>query len=185
MKFITKTFTPILILLALIWGVEVINIFLGHSLTSWGILPRSISGLIGIPLAPLIHANLWHALSNTIPILILGSLTLMSNKKDFWPTTVAIILIGGLCVWLFARGSYHVGASGLVFGYFGALLTRALIERSLTSILIGIATILLYGGLIWGILPLRSYISFEGHFFGLLAGIFSIWLPHKFATSKK
>lgn len=182
MKFVAKKFTPVFILVALIWGVEVINLFLGHGLASWGILPRSFTGLIGIPLSPFIHANLWHALSNTIPIFILGGLTLVSHKKEFWPTTIAIILMGGIAVWLFARSSYHVGASGLVFGYFGALLTRAVIERSIKSIFIGLVTISLYGGLIWGILPLRSYVSFEGHFFSLLAGIIAIWLPHKSAT---
>lgn len=176
MKLFGKTFGPVLILLAAIWAVEAVNLVLGHGLTTWGILPRSINGLIGIPLAPFIHAGIWHAVSNTIPIIILGGLTLASGKKRFWITTVAIILLSGALVWLFARSSYHVGASGLVFGYFGALLARAAIERSITSIAIAVITITIYGGLLWGILPLRTHISFEGHFFGLVAGIACVWL---------
>lgn len=170
---------PVLWLVAIIWSVEVVNFLLGHSLTSWGILPRRIDGLIGIPLSPFIHANLWHAVSNTVPILILGGLTLAADKARFWMTTISIIIISGVLVWLFARGSYHVGASGLVFGYFGALIARAVIERSLTSIALALITITLYGGLLWGILPLKSYISFEGHLFGLIAGIVYIWCVHK------
>lgn len=177
-------FQPIIVLVALIWVVEVVNIFLGHGLASWGILPRSFSGLIGIPLAPLLHGGFWHTVSNTIPLLFLGALTLAGGKRAFWETTVSVTLLSGALVWLFARGSHHVGASGLVFGYFGAILARAAIERSLTSMAIGIITVMAYGGLIWGILPLRSHVSFESHLFGLIAGIFVVWLDAKLSRSK-
>lgn len=176
MQYITNKVRPVLVLLAIIWCVEIVNLLLGHSLTTFGILPRDITGLIGIPLAPFIHASLWHALSNTLPFLVLGSLLLTTGHRRYWSLTVSIILLSGIAVWLFARGSYHIGASGLVFGYFGALLTRGVIERSLPSILIAIATSIFYGGLLWGVLPLRSYISFEGHLFGLIAGIISAWI---------
>ncbi|MBL4615215.1 MAG: rhomboid family intramembrane serine protease [Magnetovibrio sp.] len=184
MKLITKTLAPVLLLLTIIWVVEAVNVFWGHRLATWGILPRNIGGLIGIPLAPFLHAGIWHAVSNTIPLLILGGLTLTAGRKRFWTLTVMIVVVSGILVWMFARSSYHVGASGLVFGYFGALVTRAVIERSISSIVIALITISLYGGLLWGILPQRSYISFEGHFFGLIAGIASIWFFHKFANSK-
>jgi len=179
MQFLGKKMQPVLILLAVIWAVEIVNFLLGHSFVSWGILPRSLTGLIGIPLAPFIHAGLWHALSNTLPLLILGGLLLMSDQKQFWNMTIFIILLSGMLVWLFARNSYHVGASGLVFGYFGALVTRAVIERSFTSLLIALATVMLYGGLLWGLVPVRSYISYEAHFFGLVAGILCAWAFRK------
>jgi membrane associated rhomboid family serine protease len=181
MNIVIKTLGPVLILVAIIWIFEAVNLVMGHRLTTWGILPRSIDGLIGIPLAPFIHAGLWHAVSNTLPLIILGGLTLAGDKSRFWIMTAAIILLSGIFVWLFARSSYHVGASGLVFGYFGALLTRAVIIRSLPSIVLAVITITLYGGLLWGILPLRSYISFEGHFFGLVAGVAYVWFNHKFS----
>ena len=171
MSIVGKIAGPVLTLVAIIWIVEIVNFLLGHSLTTYGVLPRSSNGLIGIFLSPFIHAGFWHAVSNTVPLLILGGLTLAADKARFLMTTVAIILLSGTLVWLFARNSYHVGASGLVFGYFGALITQAIIERSLKSIVLAMITITLYGGLLWGILPLRSYISFEGHFFGLIAGI--------------
>ncbi len=184
MHMIAARFRPIIVLVTLIWVVEAVNFFLGHGLVSWGILPRSFGGLIGIPLAPMLHGGFWHAVSNTIPLLFLGALTLAKGKRMFWETTVSVILLSGVLVWLFARESYHVGASGLVFGYFGAILARAVIERSLTSMAIGIITVMAYGALIWGILPLRSQVSFESHLFGLIAGIFVVWLDVKLSRSK-
>ena len=184
MNTLVKMLVPVLSLVVIIWTVEVVNFLLGHRLTSFGILPRSSSGLIGIALSPFIHAGFWHAVSNTVPLLILGGLTLAADKARFWMTTVSIILLSGAFVWLFARSSYHVGASGLVFGYFGALISRAVIERSLKSIVLAMITITLYGGLLWGVLPLRSYISFEGHLFGLVAGILYVWIIHKTSKAK-
>ena len=179
MELIKKNFLPIIVLVAAIWIVEAVNLFLGHGLTSWGILPRRASGLIGIPMAPFLHAGLWHAISNTVPLLILGGLTLIGGKTRFWANTVGIVLLSGVLVWLFARGVSHVGASGLVLGYFGALLARAYFERGFVSIAVACVTMILYGGMLWGILPLRSYISFEGHLFGLIAGIAVAWLGQK------
>jgi membrane associated rhomboid family serine protease len=114
--------------------------------------------------------------------LILGGLFLTGGKTRFWASTVGIVLLSGVLVWLFARGVLHVGASGLVFGYFGALLARAYFERGFISIAVACLTMILYGGILWGLLPLRSYISFEGHLFGLIAGIAVALLDHKFQS---
>ena len=177
-------FQPVLILVALIWVVEIVNLFFGHRLVSWGILPRSFSGLIGIPLAPMLHTGIWHAVSNTVPLFILGALTLAGGKRRFWETTVNVVLLSGVLVWIFAREAYHVGASGLVFGYFGVIMARAYIERGIITIAIAIVTVMAYGGLMWGVLPLRSYVSFESHLFGLIAGIVVVWLDRKFRKSQ-
>jgi membrane associated rhomboid family serine protease len=177
-------FRPLIVLLAMIWGVEAANLVLGHGLAVWGILPRSVSGLIGIPLAPFIHANIMHAVSNTVPLVVLGGLTLTAGRGRFWEATILIIVLSGALVWVFARDAYHIGASGLVFGYFGILLARAVFERGLVSLAIAAITIALYGGLIWGVLPTRSYISFEAHLFGLIAGVAVAWLERKFRSAK-
>ena len=182
---IANRFQPVLILVAVIWVVEVVNLFLGHGLVSWGILPRSLTGLIGIPLAPLLHGGVWHAVSNTVPLLILGALTLAGDKRLFWETTVNVTLVSGLLVWIFARSAYHVGASGLVFGYFGVILARAYIERGIFAIAIAVVTVLAYGGLLFGVLPLQSHVSFESHLFGLIAGFIVVWLERKFGRSQK
>ncbi|MGY8936800.1 MAG: rhomboid family intramembrane serine protease [Alphaproteobacteria bacterium] len=180
MEAIKKKFAPVILFVTAIWIVEIANFFLGHGLTAWGIWPRQASGLSGIPLAPFLHGGLWHAASNTLPLLILGSLMIVGGRARFWAMTTGIVLLGGFLVWLFARNALHVGASGLVFGYFGALLSRAYFERNLLSIVIACATVLLYGGILWGILPLRSHISFEGHLFGLVAGVVMAWLSHHY-----
>ena len=176
MDFLKEKLQPIILLVAVIWAIEAVNFVLGHRLTSLGILPRHLTGLIGIPLAPLIHAGFWHTVSNTIPLLILGGLTLATDRQRFWPTTIGIALLSGLLVWIFARGAFHVGASGLVFGYFGILVARAVIERTIPAILVGLLTVIFYGGILWGVLPLRAATSFEGHFFGLVAGIAIVWI---------
>jgi membrane associated rhomboid family serine protease len=172
MRDFTRRLNPILILLGAVWAVEAVNLVGGHWLAGLGILPRQVSGLAGIALAPFIHAGLWHAAGNSIPLLILGGLCLTDGTRRFWILSASIIVLGGALTWLFARGAYHVGASGLVFGYFGALLARAFLERSLRAVGVGFAVVFFYGGIIfWGLLPLGGHVSFEGHLFGLLAGI--------------
>ncbi len=176
-------FRPLIVVLAVIWAVEAVNLVLGHGLASWGILPRDLSGLIGIPLAPFIHANVFHAVSNTVPLIILGGLALADGQGRFWEATALIVVLSGALVWVFARAAYHIGASGLVFGYFGLLLGRAVFERSFVSLAIAALTIALYGGLVWGVLPTRSYISFEAHLFGLIAGVAVAWLERRFGDA--
>lgn len=178
-------FKPLIILLAAIWGVEAVNVVLGHVLAIWGILPRNTSGLIGIPLAPFIHGSTVHTVSNTVPLIVLGGLTLMAGRDRFWEATILIIFLSGGLVWVFARGAYHVGASGLIFGYFGILLARAVFERSILSFAIAVIVVVLYGGLIWGVLPSQRHISFEAHLFGLIAGIAVAWLERRFRRTGK
>ncbi len=174
-----KKIYPLATILVVIWVVEGVNLATGNNLYVWGILPRDFSGLIGIPLAPFIHGSLIHAISNTLPLVILGGLVLTTGERRFVPTTIAIVVVGGALVWLMGRGKLHVGASGLVFGYIGVLLTRAVMERSFLKMLVGIAVVLVYGGLIFGVLPTQPLVSFESHLFGLLAGVGIVWLENK------
>ncbi len=132
----------------------------------------------------MVHGGLLHTVSNTVPLFFLGALTLAGGKRRFWETTVSVTLLSGGLVWLFARGAYHVGASGLVFGYFGVIVARAVIERRITVIAIAIVTVIAYGGILWDVLPLRSHVSFESHVFGLIAGIAVTWLDRKFSKSR-
>ena len=170
----TQLKTNLLLLLgaiALLWAVEIANLLTGHQLNTWGILPRSLMGLRGIPLSPFLHANLGHLLVNTLPFLVLGGLVVLRGRRAFLGASLLIILCGGTAVWLFGRTAYHIGASGLIFGYFGYLVARGWYDRSPWSILIALVTLFFYGGLVWGVLPTDAYISWEGHLFGLLAGI--------------
>ena len=175
---IVKRFSPLLLLLGAIWGVAVVNLVTGHALVQFGIVPRSVSGLVGIPLAPFLHFGLAHAFSNSLPLLILGGLLLVSNRTGFWQVTGAAIVGGGLLTWALARGApnVHVGASGLLFAYFGYLVTRGIVERSIAAMSTTLIVVFLYGGMIWGVLPGRPFISFESHLFGFMTGVAVAWL---------
>ncbi|MCP4266056.1 MAG: rhomboid family intramembrane serine protease [Candidatus Brocadiaceae bacterium] len=168
---IKKNIYWILGFVALIWIIEFINFFLGHRLNSWGILPRTLTGLKGIPLSPFLHSSIMHALFNTIPFAVLGAFVMLDGKQVFLKTSIIIIFVSGIALWLFGRLSYHVGTSGLIFGYFGYLVLRAWYKRSLKSFVLAFFTVFLCGGILWGVIPTSSRISWEGHLFGILAGI--------------
>ena len=165
------SFQALLAIVAVMWAVEVFNTFMGHRLNDYGILPRTTAGLIGIPLAPFLHAGLGHILGNTISLLPLGSLTVLQVRNAFGVTTLFIVCVGGAGVWLVGRPDYHVGASGLAFGYFGFLVARGWYDRRFFPILMAVAVLVLYGGLLFGVLPTRGFVSWEGHLCGLAAGV--------------
>ncbi|MCB0283726.1 MAG: rhomboid family intramembrane serine protease [Calditrichaeota bacterium] len=158
-------------LLLIIWIVEIVNLLSGNTFYSFGLYPRRIGSLYGIITFTFIHGSLQHAFFNTIPLFVLGSLSAINGKKEFVRITLFVILAGGLLLWFFGRSSYHVGASLLIFGYFGYLLSNAWHKKTATAIIAAILTIVLYGGLIYGIFPAQSYISWEGHLFGFFAGL--------------
>nr|VFJ95678.1 MAG: Rhomboid family protein [Candidatus Kentron sp. H]VFJ96523.1 MAG: Rhomboid family protein [Candidatus Kentron sp. H]VFK02448.1 MAG: Rhomboid family protein [Candidatus Kentron sp. H] len=164
-------FGPVILFVILIWVIEIVNLFTGHGLSALGILPRTPQGLMGIPLSPFLHAGLMHAALNTVPLLVLGALVSLRGVGTWLMASGIIVFIGGGAVWLLGRESYHIGASGLVFGYFGFLVGRVWYDRRLASLAVAVITVLLYGGLIWGVLPTRWHVSWEGHLFGLIAGI--------------
>jgi len=166
----TKTYL-ILAPLAAMWAVELVNLSIDHRLVEWGILPRTVSGLKGIPLSPFIHGSISHALSNSIPFVVLGSAVLMQGARRFVMLSLLVVFGGGGIVWLMARASFHVGASGVVFGYFGYVLGRGYYEHTLKAIAIAIVALVLYGGVLLGLAPTGAEISWEGHLAGFLVGI--------------
>jgi len=157
----------------LIWAIEILNYVLGHPLSNLGIFPRNVWGLPGILLTPFIHQGFEHIIMNSISLIILGILISLKNHRIFFKISLFIIIVGGLGVWIFGRPASHIGASGLVFGYFGFLLARGWYGRDFGSIFISLVTIFLYGGMIFGIFPGQAYISWEAHLFGFIAGILS------------
>lgn len=157
--------------IALLWVLEVVNLLLGHRLSNWGIVPRSVMGLVGIPLSPLLHGSVFHLLMNTVPLVVLGGLVMLQGREAFFFATWWIILVGGIGVWVIGRTAVHVGASGLIFGYFGYLVARGWYGREPLALLGGLLTVLLYSGLLWGVFPTRMPISWEAHLCGLGAGV--------------
>jgi len=158
-------------LLVLMWLIHVSQTILPLDFNRYGILPRDLYGLIGIPLAPWLHADWGHLLSNSIPFVILGALIQFKNSEIFWESTLIIALVAGAGTWLFGSNAYHIGASGLVLGYWSFLIADAFYRRSIKAIFIATITLVIYGGFIFTVLDFRGHISWSGHFFGILAGI--------------
>ena len=159
-------------LVAIFWGLEIVDTsFLRGTLDLYGIRPRSLIGLRGILFAPFLHGSFAHLAANTAPFLTLGWLVMLREMRDFFVVTIITMLVSGIGVWLTAPAySIHIGASGLIFGYFGFLLLRGYFERSFAAILFSLIVGLLYGGIIWGVLPLQYGISWQGHLFGFIGG---------------
>lgn len=155
------------------WILEIVDLFLFRGrLNAYGIRPRDFVGLRGILFAPFLHADFAHLIANTIPFVTLGWLIMLRETSDFFIVTAITMVVSGVGVWLFgAPFSVHIGASGLIFGYLGFLLLRGVFERSFIAIVLSLIVASLYGGVIWGVLPLQSGISWEGHLFGFIGGI--------------
>ena len=149
----------------------ILDTVLSLDLGRYGIVPRTVDGMRGIPLHVFLHQGFGHVLSNTGPLLVLGILISLRGGRKLLGASLFIVAFGGFAVWLVARSGVHIGASGLAFGYFGYLVGRGFYERSLTSILIAIAVVVFYGGMFLGILPSLGFVSWEGHLFGLIAGV--------------
>jgi membrane associated rhomboid family serine protease len=168
-----KTHAAILTcLVGIMWTSECLDFFLGGALDGFGIVPREWFGLRGILFAPFLHGDFTHLITNSIPFIFLGWFVMVRRTSDFIVATAMAMLIGGMGTWLIASANtVHVGASGVVFGYLGFLVSRGYFERSLISVLFSIAVGATYGGLILGVLPGQPGISWEGHLFGFIGGV--------------
>ena len=152
-------------------ALEVVNIFTANYLNQFGVLPRHWSHIGYIFTAPWLHGSITHLVSNLLPLLIFMWLTMQWGMKRFYIVSLFICVFAGLSVWLFARTAFHIGASGMVYGYFGFLVWAGFRARNFRHLLISLVVIVLYGGMIFGVLPTQPYISFEYHLFGFVGGL--------------
>ena len=158
---------------ALIWGIKIIEFTFGYSFGEFGILPRTLSGSVGIFTAPLIHGDVYHLISNTLPITILGVGLFYFYDKIAPLVVLLIYLITGFWVWIAARDAYHIGASGIVYGLLTFLLFSGFFRRDSSTLAISFIVLFLYGGtFLSGMIPEDSGISWESHLMGAIAGIF-------------
>jgi len=171
-----KRVIPVLALVALCWIVFLLDhsIF-SHRLIQYGIRPRHLSGLPGILWCPFLHGSFQHIAANTIPLLIFGSILCLRSRSEFLGVTAAGIVLSGGLVWLLGRNAYHIGASALIFCFFGYLGSLAIFERKVGNLLLSILCIVAYGGMLRGIVPTSGAISWEGHLLGLLSGVALAW----------
>ncbi|MFZ3454168.1 rhomboid family intramembrane serine protease [Arthrobacter sp. 7Tela_A1] len=135
-----------------------------------GILPRQLEGLDGILFAPLLHAGTGHLISNSLPLLAFAFLVLLEGLRRFAAVTAICWLASGIGVWLFG-GGLTIGVSGVVFGLFAYLIVRGFYNRSLPQILIAGVLFLVYGSILWGVLPTAAGVSWQSHLFGAAGGV--------------
>ncbi|CEG60534.1 putative rhomboid family protein [Legionella micdadei] len=164
------------IILLIPWLVFILNALLGKRLLILGIIPRHILGLPGILFAPLLHANFNHLFFNSIPLLVLSNFILVNGLTYFLWVTAIITLISGVLIWLFAKPGIHVGASSVITGYWGLLVSDIVQQGTLTAIILGIISLYYFAGIFFGIFPSKKGVSWEGHLFGLLAGLATSYL---------
>jgi membrane associated rhomboid family serine protease len=174
---VLKRFGPILALTAVCWLVFVVNnLVLDGHLTQFGIRPRHLSSLPGIIWSPFLHTSFRHLAANSLPLLILGGIICARSRSEFALITAAGIFLGGALTWLMGRSAYHVGASGLIFCFFGYLSSLAYFKRNIPTLILSAVCLLGYGGILRGILPTSAAVSWEGHLAGLITGITLAWL---------
>jgi membrane associated rhomboid family serine protease len=161
--------------------VEVANLLTHRQFNQFGLVPRSVDHLGGIFLSPWLHGYLQHFVANFSAILFLGCATWLWGNRVFWKTTLFIVVISGLLVWLLGRPAYHIGASGLVYGYFGFCVIAGWFSRRFGLMLISVLIAAFYGSMIWGVLPIQAGTSFEYHLAGFLCGLVAakLWASNK------
>lgn len=161
---------PLLFVVA-IAGAYFINLLVPIDFNQFGLRPRSLEGLIGIPLVVFLHGDFNHLLNNSVPLLILGMLLRSYGRNYFARVTLGLILLSGFLTWVFSPSNLIVGASGLVFAYFSYLIAKAIKDKTPLTILIAGAVILTYGGLLFSLGHVQTGVSWTGHFCGFISGI--------------
>ena len=156
---------------ALLWTVFAVNNLLGGMLNVFGVIPRTTIGLRGLIFAPFIHQRLDHIVANSLPFLALGWMVMLRDPRHFVPVTLMSAIGSGLLAWLLgAPGSVHIGASGILFGYLGFLILSGWYARSALSIAMSVIVIAVWGGVVLGVMPGESGVSWQSHLGGFLAG---------------
>ena len=174
-----KTFIQIAEFILLLAAVHLMNVVTGMWLSRFGILPRAMAGLRGIVFGPLLHRDWSHLFANATPLAGLLCILAFSNRHALWPNTAAIWLISGAAVWLVGRpASVQVGASGLIYGLAAFLIASGWLHQDARSAFAALLVIFLYGSIVWGLLPSKPGVSWEGHLCGAFAGILTANLPH-------
>lgn len=169
-------FIKALSLVGILWIIHLVNSVLRYQLNMLGIYPRHVFGLIGIPFFSFLHASFNHIFFNSIPLVILVDLLLLSGKQNFINVTTCIIGISGLTIWLLGRHAIHVGASSLIMGYWGYLLISAWHSPSVLTYAVMFLCLYYFGGLVVNFFPTEERVSWEGHIFGFLAGVTTLYL---------
>jgi membrane associated rhomboid family serine protease len=174
-----------LLLLAGLWFLELLDQLSGNELDQLGIHAREVDGVPEIFTAPFLHAGWDHLISNSLPFYVLGFLVLLSGLARWVASSLIIIIISGMTAWsLTPPHTIILGASGLIFGWLTYLLARGIWSRRPAQVVVAVIVLLLYGGLIWGVLPGSAGVSWQAHLCGAIGGVVAAWLLHRRASGQ-
>ncbi len=177
-KIARSIFYPALFV-GILWLVKILEIAFGIDLIRFGLYPRAWSGLIGVITCPLIHSSFAHLFSNSVPLFVLGSITFYFYRPIAFPVFFWVYLMSGLWLWAAGREAYHVGASGLVYGFVTFLFFSGIFRKERSLMVLSMLVTFLYGSLVWGIFPIQPQISWESHLLGSLAGVITAFYFRK------
>ncbi len=161
---------PTLFVLVL-WAVKLLELGTGYHFSSWGIEPRTLTGLRGIVFSPFLHGDLSHLFSNSFPVIMLGFIILHNYRSIAFELLFWLTVMSGFWTWVIGRPSYHIGASGVIYGMAFFVFFSGILRKDTRSMALALLVTFFYGGLVWGLLPIQEKVSWEGHIAGAIAGI--------------
>jgi membrane associated rhomboid family serine protease len=190
-KLKTVIFVPT-IFVALLWLILLFEMISGYKLNFLGVIPGQIEGLIGVLFSPLIHAGPEHLMSNTSPLLVLGAACFYFFPQVAWRVIIMIYILSGLGVWIFegifsdaGEVAVHIGASGIVYGLAFFTFFGGVFSKDKHMLALSLLVVFIYGGMVWGLLPIQEKVSWQSHLFGALTGLVCAIIFRKKAPKKK
>ncbi|MDP3268774.1 MAG: rhomboid family intramembrane serine protease [Legionella sp.] len=173
-----KNLNILALILLIPWFIFLITRFIYPQLLLLGIIPRKLVGIPGILFAPLLHADFNHIFFNSIPLLVLSNFILINGFLYYLKVTLLITILSGSAIWCLGKSGLHIGASALITGYWGFLISNIYQEATLTTVILGVLSLYYFAGIFLGIFPREQGVSWQGHLFGLLAGLGTSYIVH-------
>lgn len=177
-KYFHTTLIPILFL-AICWMTFFLEFSLNISFSHYGLFPRDLSHIYGIITMPFLHNDIKHLIANSIPFFVLLSFIFYFYNEIAFKIFFLTFLFSGLFTWIIGRSSFHIGASALIYSYTSFLITAGIISKNIRLLASSLLVVFLYGGIIWGILPVDNNVSWEGHLSGFVTGLLIAFIYRK------
>ena len=175
---ISSILIPTILVVAFVL-VKLAEVVFEVDLVQFGVFPRKTSGLLGILTFPFIHADWKHLFNNSTAIFVLGTMLYYFYREMATKTLLWVYLLSGVWLWIGGRANFHIGASGVVYALFGFLFMSGLLRKHLKLMALSLLVVFMYGSLVWGVFPVDESVSYEGHLFGLIAGVMVAFVYRK------
>jgi membrane associated rhomboid family serine protease len=184
-KLLLQNFIPPLLFVMLLWIIKGVEINFHLQFSKYGLLPRNIDALTGIITFPLVHGDWEHLISNSAGLLVLGFLLFTFHRDIAYRVVLQIWLLHAVWLWLGGRTTYHIGASGIIYGLAAFLFFTGVFKKEKSTMTISLLVVFLYGSMVWGLMPFLQGISWEGHLFGGAAGLLMAWYYRKTGVQRQ